>query len=134
MILFLLLGLIVPGAVVWTILYGFVGRSKLIAHHSFVSGQIYDARQGVKGSPKACNVKYRYSVEGRQYEGVTLFQPSQLQYEDCMRHLAGHSFPIVYETGNADNSVILLSPGACKLYHFTFPDSLAWVSQYVHEK
>jgi hypothetical protein len=130
----ILIGSAVPAVVIGFIVYGYVGRSRLIEHHQIGSGMVYSCTLGVKGSPNACNVRYRYGVDDRSYEGATLFSPSELQYEDCLAHLAGHAFPVVYETGNSGNSVLLLSPVAGRLYGYSFPDSLNWVSQYVHEK
>ncbi len=125
---------VVPAIVVGYIIYGFIGRSRLIEHHEIISGKVYNCSKGVKGSPEACNVRYSYNLNGKEYEGATLFSPAELRYEDCLAHLTGHIFPVVYETGNAANSVILLTPGASRLYGYNFPDSLKWVAAYVHEK
>jgi hypothetical protein len=130
---FWILGLTVPAIVIGYIVYGFVGRSRLIKNHSVVTGHVYGCWKGVKGSPKACNVRYRYTVDGTSFNGVTLFGPAQLTYEDCQAYIVKHNFPVVYENGNPDNSLLLLTPGACRIYHYNFPDSLKWAQQYAHE-
>jgi len=122
--------LIVPGYII----YGFLGRSRLLDHHAIAAGRITGCRQGIKGSPGACNIHYSYSVDGRQYTGTTLFKPSELDYDTCLEFLSAHFLPIVYETGNADNSVLLLTPREAGLYSYSYPDSLKWVTQYVHEQ
>jgi hypothetical protein len=129
-----LMAVVVPAVICGYIIYGFAGRNRLIAHNEIIMGKISGCTKEVKGRPEACNVRYRYSLNGKEYEGATLFGPSELRYEDCLKYLAGHAFPVVYETGNAGNSVILLTPTACRLYSYNFPDSLKWVAQYVREK
>ncbi len=124
----------IPCIFIGYMVYGFMGRSNLINHHGFVAGKISGCTKGVKGSPAACNVRYHYVVDGSAYDGVTLFRPADLTYEDCRDHLTGFSFPVVYETGNPANSVILLSPAASKLYHYAFPDSVKWVARFVHQQ
>ena len=128
------MAVVVPAVISGYIIYGFAGRNRLIAHHQIVSGTVYSCSKGVKGSSEACNVLYKYSLNGKEYEGATLFSPAELSYEDCMAHLTDHAFPIVYETGNTTNSVVLLTPAASRIYSYNFPDSLKWLAQYVHEK
>ena len=129
-----ILAMTVPIAVVSAILYGFFGRMNLINHHDLAVGEVYGYTRGVKGGPNACTVKYRYTAEGKAYERTTLFRPPVLTCEDCQARLVGRTFPIVYEKGHAGNSTILLSPSAFRIYSYSFPDSLKWVQEFVHEK
>ena len=130
----IIIGLAVPIILIGTILYGFISGYRLLRHHEMVFGEIYDCSKGAKGRPDACNVMYRYVVDGKTYYCKALLPGYELQYEDCRKYLTGRNLPLVYDPGNTGSSALMLTPAAFRLYGYSFPDSLRWLQEYVKDK
>jgi hypothetical protein len=85
---------------------------------------VYEVSVGYKGWK---NAYYRAQIGSKEYKGVvTLGIPAE-----SMPVFANHWFPFVYNVNDPDQNRVLIEPSDFKKFGISFPDSLAWLKDYI---
>jgi hypothetical protein len=69
-----------------------------------------------------------------EIEGGGSISSSELSYADAKTFFLNKSFPVAYDPSHPQNNQILIRQKDFKTFNYSMPDSLQWITQYVHEK
>jgi hypothetical protein len=98
----------------------------LKSNKTITTGTVYETTTYYQ-NPNSVFIKYRYIIDNKQFNGQSSIV-SNHKYDDCKflrQILLGHSFPIIYDSTDFDNSKILLSKKDYERYNVSRPDTLS---------
>lgn len=105
--------------------YWFFKRESLYSNGIIGSAYIYEINYG---TPKGGNIviKYFFIFNGiKQYGGIDTGLPYEIRYK-----LLDTYFPVLIDTTNIDNNVLLVDNKRWKQMNKEMPDSLKWIKEY----
>jgi hypothetical protein len=93
---------------------------RLMAHHEISNGAIVTRWQsGYRGN--APSIICAYTIDGKPY----IKSRALRNFGNNLEFMLHRRLPIAYETGNPDNSYLLITPTDFGYFNLPFPDSLS---------
>jgi hypothetical protein len=83
-------------------------------------GKIVNSTSGYRGGVE---IDYEFVLNGNLYTGGTKILVSNKHANAFI----GKHFPVVYDSINPKNSMMLIMPSEYEMFNFLYPDSLEWV-------
>lgn len=107
--------------------YQFNRVDQLKKHGQLIDGFVYDYYPGTFKSP-GVKFKYFFVVNGDMFHATS----TSYRYfkESSIDEIINKTFPVLVDTANITNSILLLSPKMFDKYEVPFPDSLQWLVRY----
>ncbi|GAB2808271.1 hypothetical protein [Ferruginibacter profundus] len=105
--------------------FKYVKSRDLYKNYKIVNANIYEINRGSLKGGKIV-IKYIFSVNKKEFKsGVD----SDLPY-DVRDKLLNTYFPVLYDSTNPSNNVLLIFDKRWEELHMHFPDSLQWIKKY----
>ena len=111
--------------------WGIIKKQKLKSKRKVCVAQITNYTAGGPGNAGAVRLDYTIAVNGKTYEGSSLYQISDLEIPTAENSVILRTFPAVYDPADPSKSSLMILPEDFNNNGYTFPDSLNWLLPYI---
>jgi hypothetical protein len=104
----------------------------LRVHKKITQGTVYEITT-YRSNGRSVFIKYHFVIDNKEFNGQSSIS-SNHKFDDCkyLRHiLIGYSFPIIYDSTDFDNSIILLSKSDYQRFNVIRSDTLNYFNNIV---
>jgi hypothetical protein len=110
---------------------GLIRRKQLHENHVFTTGRVAGYSVGGRGNGGGIWIDYTFRVNGKKHKSSSRYLSSDIKSGAIGKYLYPRSFPVAYNPNHPSASRILITPDDFRDLGYTFPDSLAWVKEFV---
>jgi len=119
---------ILAGLFIW---YGYHESNSLRNNQILTIGTIEYFQGGGRANAGRTFINGTFSINGIRRNVSSVFLKSQIVVPNPEEYFVGKKFPVIYEKGNPNNCMFLITPEDFAIYNRPFPDSLRWVLKYL---
>ncbi len=122
--------ILISGVFVWSKL----SKNALLKNHIIANAKITDCTYGGRGNAATITYYFIFYENDKEVKGSGSLNSNEISFSNVKSFLLGKTFPVVYNSNNAENNYLLVRPRDFEKFHYEFPDSIQWVLKYLHSK
>ncbi|MEO7046132.1 MAG: hypothetical protein ABI091_12555 [Ferruginibacter sp.] len=125
-----ILGVVLIGFCLAAVIWGIIRQNNLKKKNEIGVAVTTNFSAGGRGNAGGIWIDYIMTLNGKKYNGSSLYLTSDISSEDLRKFILHRNFPVAYYPSNPSISSIMIIPKDFARYNYPFPDSLNWVLKY----